>query len=408
MRILFSHNNFPAQFRRLAPALAAEGHDIVFLAQNREWHAHQFAGVRLKQYTPHRQGAGEALHPYLRRFEACVLQGQAVYRSCEQLKQEGWEPDWIINHVGFGNGLYLSDAFPRSRRIGLFEWYYNSQGADVDFLHRGPLEPDRALRLRTWNAQTLLEIADCDYGVVPTQWQLDQFPHHLRSRLCVIHEGIDVETLASLKSSSRARPSCLPSDTEIEVLTYVSRGFEEYRGFPQAMEAIALLQAERPQLHAVIVGSDVVAYGGTRSDGRSWGEWAKEEVALDPERTHWLGALQTEDYHDVLAISDVHLYLTVPFVLSWSLLEAMAASCAIVSSATPPVEEVLEHKSSALLVDFFSPQAQAEAVNRLLDDPELRFSLAAEAQKRASAYQCANGLKAWMRLLSGYSDQTAP
>ena len=408
MRILFSHNNFPAQFRRLAPALAEQGHDIVFLAQNREWHAPPPAGVRLKDYTTHRRGGGEALHPYLRRFESCVLHGQAVYRACEQLSQEGWEPDWIINHVGFGNGLYLSDAFPRARRIGLFEWYYNATGADVDFLRRGPLEPDRALRLRTWNAQTLLEMADCDFGVVPTQWQLDQFPHHLRSRLRVIHEGIDFDTLASLKPSARDRPSCLPRSSDIEVLTYVSRGFEEYRGFPQAMETIALLQAKRPQLHALIVGSDVVAYGGSRTDGRSWGAWAKEEIPLDPQRTHWLGALQTEDYHSVLAVSDVHLYLTVPFVLSWSLLEAMAAGCALVCSATPPVEEVLENNSSALLVDFFSPQEQAEALARLLDDPVLRFSLAAEAKKRASGYQCADGLKAWMRLLSGYSDQTAP
>ena len=408
MRILFSHNNFPAQFRRLAPALAAQGHDIVFLAQNREWHSRPLAGVRIKEYAPHRHSAGEALHPYLRRFETCVLQGQAVYRCCEQLKDEGWEPDWIINHVGFGNGLYLSDAFPLAQRIGLFEWYYNSQGADVDFLRRGPLEPDRALRLRTWNAQTLLEIADCDYGVVPTQWQLNQFPPHLRSRLRVIHEGIDVETLSPLKSSARTRPSCLPSDPDVEVLTYVSRGFEEYRGFPQAMETIALLQAERPQLHVLIVGSDVVAYGGTRSDGRSWGAWARQDVSLDPERTHWLGALQTDEYHDVLAISDVHLYLTVPFVLSWSLLEAMAAGCALVCSATPPVEEVLENNSSALLVDFFSPPAQAEAISRLLDDSDLRLSMAAEARKRASTYHCSNGLKAWMRLLSGYSDQTAP
>tara|TARA_B100000674_G_C37959202_1_gene971121 strand:- start:1984 stop:3210 length:1227 start_codon:yes stop_codon:yes gene_type:complete len=408
MRILFSHNNFPAQFRRLAPALADEGHDVVFLAQNREWHASKCAGVRLKEYTTHRHGGGEALHPYLRRFDSCVLHGQAVYRACEELKQECWEPDWIINHVGFGNGLYLSDAFPSAKRIGLFEWYYNATGADVDFLRRGPLEPDRALRLRTWNAQTLLEIADCDYGVVPTQWQFNQFPQHLRSRLHVVHEGIDVDSLASLKSSTRKKPSCLPNNSEIEVLTYVSRGFEEYRGFPQAMEAIALLQAKRPQLHALIVGSDVVAYGGSRSDGRSWGTWAKTEIALDPQRTHWLGALQTEDYHDVLAISDVHLYLTVPFVLSWSLLEAMAAGCALVCSATPPVEEVLEHNSSALLVDFFSPHAQAESLARLLDDPDLRYSLAADAMNRATAYRCADGLKAWMRLLSGYSDQTAP
>ena len=131
--------------------------------------------------------------------------GQAVYRACEELKQECWEPDWIINHVGFGNGLYLSDAFPSARRIGLFEWYYNAIGADVDFLRRGPLEPDRALRLRTWNAQTLPEIADCDYGVVPTQWQFNQFPHHLRSRLHVVHEGIDVDSLLP-KSSTRKKP----------------------------------------------------------------------------------------------------------------------------------------------------------------------------------------------------------
>ena len=408
MRILFSHNNFPAQFRRLAPALSEQGHDVVFLAQNIEWHAPPSNGVRLKEYKIHRHGGGEALHPYLRRFESCVLQGQAVYRACDQLKQEGWEPDWIINPVGFGNGLYLSDAFPDARRIGLFEWYYNARGADVDFLRRGPLEPDRALRLRTWNAQTLLEIADCDYGVVPTNWQLNQFPPHLRSRLHVIHEGIDVDSLSTLKTSPRKRPACLPSCREVEVLTYVSRGFEEYRGFPQAMQAIALLQSQRPQLHTLIVGSDVVAYGGSRSDGRSWGAWAQEDIGLDPQRTHWLGALQTEEYHDVLAASDVHLYLTVPFVLSWSLLEAMAAGCALVCSATPPVEEVLEHNSSALLVDFFSPQAQAKALALLLDDSDLRCSLATDAKKRAAAYQCADGLKAWMRLLSGYSDQTAP
>ena len=273
------------------------------------WHKIE-SGMRLyfwrhvRDYT-HRQG-GEALHPYLRRFESGVLHGQAV--TAHAAEAGGVGARWIINHVGFGNGLYLSDAFPRSRRIGLFEWYYNSQGADVDFLHRGPLEPDRALRLRTWNAQTLLEIADCDYGVVPTQWQLHQFPPHLRSRMHVIHEGIEVDSLDLLKKGGRKRPACLPSDSEIEVLTYVSRGFEEYRGFPQAMQAIALLQAQRPNLHVLIAGSDVVAYGGSRSDGRSWGAWAKEEIALDQKRTHWLGALQTEDYYDVLAISDVHLY----------------------------------------------------------------------------------------------------
>ena len=287
-----------------------------------------------------RSGGGEALHPYLRRFESSVLEGQAVFRVCQQLRAEGWIPDWILNHVGFGNGLYLSDAFPEAKRIGLFEWFYKSIGADVDFLSQGPVDADRALRLRTWNAQTLLELADCDIGVVPTNWQKQQFPEHLIFRLQVIHEGVDVNLLKVAQNQS-SKHEALPKDQDIEVLTYVSRGFEEYRGFPQAMQALALLQKSAPISMHLIVGADVVAYGSGRKDGRSWGDWAKNELSLDPTRTHWLGSLQTEDYHRVLASSDVHLYLTVPFVLSWSLLEAMAAGCSIVASDTPPVREVI-------------------------------------------------------------------
>ena len=265
MRILLSHTNYPAQFRRLAPALLEQGHDVVFLSKNREWHApNPPPGLRLITYQTHRSGGGEALHPYLRRFESSVLEGQAVFRVCQKLRSEGWIPDWILNHVGFGNGLYLSDAFPEAKRIGLFEWFYRSTGADVDFLRQGPVEPDRALRLRTWNAQVLLEMADCDLGVVPTHWQKAQFPEHLSSRLQVIHEGVDVSLLNSLKGTQTQRHEALPRDPNIEVLTYVSRGFEEYRGFPQAMKALALLQKKRPNLHALIVGADVVAYGSGR------------------------------------------------------------------------------------------------------------------------------------------------
>jgi len=405
MRILISHNNYPAQFRRLAPALAQQGHDVVFVAQQQEWHAPPPSdGVRLITYQPHRAGGSEALHPYLRRFEACVLQGQAAFRACHALQQEGWQPDCVLNHVGFGNGFYLSDLFPKARRIGLFEWYYNSRDADVDFLRRGAVEPDRAMRLRTWNAQILLELAHCHCGVVPTQWQWRQFPPQLRTHLQVIHEGVDLERLAQLRGAGLARPACLPRDPSLEILTYVSRGFEEYRGFPQAMQAIALLQAERPHLHVLIVGSDAVAYGAQRVDGRSWATWAREELPLDPTRTHWLGALQEPDYHQVLACSDVHLYLTVPFVLSWSLIEAMAAGCALVASATAPVQEVLQDRHSARLVDFFSPEAQAAAVAELLEDSAERQRLAEAARTAARHYGAAAGLEAWTQLLSGNSD----
>jgi len=408
LRVLISHTNFPAQFRRIAPELVAQGHDVIFLAKNREWHApNPVRGMKVMTYETHRAGGGEALHPYLRRFESSVLEGQAVFRACQQLRAEGWIPDWILNHVGFGNGLFLSDAFPEARRIGLFEWFYRSTGADVDFLQQGPVDPDRALRLRTWNAQTLLELADCDIGVVPTHWQKQQFPDHLSSRLRVIHEGVDVKLLKSLKDGPAQRHEVLPQDQKIEVLTYVSRGFEEYRGFPQAMQALAFLQQRRPNLHALIVGADVVAYGSGRKDGLSWGTWAKRDLRLDPARTHWLGSLQTNDYHRVLACSDVHFYLTVPFVLSWSLLEAMAAGCSIVASDTPPVREVIMHGHNGLLVDFFSPQRQAEAIGSLLDSKEKRLVLSESAMQTAESYGCDIGLRAWSDLMSVNSDQTA-
>ena len=399
MRILFSHCNFPSQFRRLAPSLAQRGHDVVFLAKSKEWHAPHPVGFRLVYTETHRSGGGEALHPYLRRFEQAVLEGQGVFRACLKLKAEGWEPDLVITHVGFGNGLYLHDAFPKARKIGFFEWFYNSTNSDVDFLKPGPIERDQALRLRTWNAQTLMELADCDVGVVPTQFQRQQFPDHLSSKLEVVHEGVDVNALSTLRDKRPQRPGCLPEALDCEVLTYVSRGFEEYRGFPQAMKAISILQSRRPKLHVLIVGSDLVAYGSGRRDERSWGEWARSDLPLDPERTHWMGPLQTADYHAVLAWSDVHLYFTVPFVLSWSLIEAMAARCCIVGSATPPVEELLEDRYSARLVDFFDIPAQARVIEELLDNPAQRHRLATAAALKAHDYSSEEGLNHWLELI---------
>lgn len=374
------------------------GHDVVFLAKSKEWHAPDPDGVRLIVTATHRAGGQEILHPYLRRFDQAVLEGQAVFRACQKLKAEGWEPDLVINHVGFGNGLYLRDAFPQTRKIGFFEWYYHSFNSDVDFLNRGPIDSDQALRLRTWNAQTLIELADCDLGVVPTQFQRQQFPDHLASKLVVAHEGVDIADLSHLRDSRPPKPRCLPDDPGLEVLSYVSRGFEEYRGFPQAMQAIAMLQARRPNLHVLIAGSDLVAYGSGRSDQRSWGEWAREDLPLDPRRTHWMGPLQTLDYHAVLAWSDIHFYLTIPFVLSWSLIEAMAARCCIVGSATPPVQEVLQDQHSARLVDFFDVSAQARVMDELLDDRDQRQKLSAAAAQKACEYSSQAGLKRWLEI----------
>lgn len=399
MRILISHCTYPSQFRRLAPALVAAGHEVVFLHQSKEWHAPDPDGVTLVAYATARIKEPEHCHPYLRRLESAVCQGQAAYRAARALHEEGFQPDLILSHAGFGAGLYLGDAFPKAKRISLFEWYYNAFGSDVDFLQKGVVEADRQLRLRSWNAQLLLELADCDAAVVPTAWQRQQFPEALRSQLTLIHEGVDVELLGELRVNKPTPPPWLPQGNGVEVVSYVSRGFEAYRGFPQAMEALALLQRKRPQAHVFIAGSDSVCYGQERSDGRSWGQWAKDECGLDPARTHWLGALGTEDYHALLAYTQAHLYLTIPFVLSWSLLEAMATGCAITASATAPVEELIETENEGLLANFWKPEAIAEQLARLLGDRPLALALGARAKTKAEAYSAATGLSKWSELI---------
>lgn len=408
MRILFCHTNYPAQFRRLAPALAADGHDVVFLHKGTEWHAEPPQGLTLCHYTPSRLSASQdgALHPYLGRFEDAVLEGQAAARAALHLRDQGFRPDVIVSHAGFGNGLYLKDVFPEARRIGFFEWYYTSgSGGDVHFLHdlHGEAVPlDRAMRLRTWNAVTLLELAQCDALVTPTRFQQQQFPEPYRSRFCLIHEGIDWPQLQRLRVEPPPRPACLPNDPAIRVVSHVARGFELYRGFPQAIQALASLQRLCPEVHVLIAGADQVCYGGPSQapDGRSWGMWAREGAGLDPARTHWLGMLQTTDYHALLAHTEAHLYLTIPFVLSWSLLEAMAAGAPLVCSATGPVQEVLSDGEQALLAPFADPEAQARALQRCLEQPQAAMERAQRAQQRARAYDARQGLEGWKTLLA--------
>ena len=399
MRILISHCTYPSQFRRLAPALSSRGHEVIFLHENHEWHAEKIDGVNLVRYESARFGDPAVCHPYLRKLESAICQGQACYRSAKTLSQQGFHPDLIISHAGFGGGLYLGDAFPKAKRISLFEWYYNGFGSDVEFLNKGNVSADQLLRLRTWNAQLLLELADCDQAVVPTEWQKSQFPRTLQGQMNVIHEGVDVEGLGQLKQETRIQPPWFLSNPDARIITYVSRGFEAYRGFPQAMQAIAQVQRQHPEAVACIAGNDIVCYGANRSDGRTWKEWAIQECGLDPERTHWLGALNTKDYHALLSISDVHLYLTIPFVLSWSLIEAMAAGCAIVSSRTAPVEEVICDGREGLLENFWQPAAISEQITRLLNDRPLAARVSEYAKRRAQAYSADKGLQQWCDLI---------
>jgi glycosyltransferase involved in cell wall biosynthesis len=390
MKVLFLHDAFPGQYRHLAAALAADPACRVVFASAADG---ELAGVERRRYAPARPVSAD-IHHYLRWGERAVLNGQAVYRACRALRKEGFIPDVVCAHAGWGPALYVKDAFPNCRLVGYFEWYYRGYCSDADYLE--PLSENDALCLRTRNSTLLLELAQCDAAVTPTRFQRDQFPDQIRPRLTVLHDGIDTGYF-----QPAPRASLIPQAEQ--VVTFATRGMEPYRGFPHFMRALALLQRRHPRLHAVIAGEDKVFYGRPLPEGESWRQRLLAELPeLDRTRLHFTGPLAYDDYRRLLRGSDVHVYLTVPFVLSWSLLEAMACGCLVVASDTAPVREVIDDGRQGLLVDFRDPAALADRIETALALGQAGRSLRAAArQKVVTDYALADLLPRQLRLLKG-------
>jgi glycosyltransferase involved in cell wall biosynthesis len=385
VRILFVHSNYPAQFRHLSQHYAASGeHEVVFLSQGKEWTAPSDGSVKLQRYQLGRDPQGALCHPYLKRFESAVLTGQACLREAMKLRQGGFTPDLIVGHSGFGSTLYLKEVWPEARFLGYFEWYYRTNGSDVGFGEKDPVSPDTACRVHTYNAPIVMDLGLSDRALCPTRWQAQQFPEFLQERLDVIFDGINTELFRPLTPAER-QPGLTLGDlhipSDVPLVTYTTRGFEPYRGWPQVAEGLSLLMKRNAQVRVLLVGSDEVAYGAARGDGRSWRQWALDSFEFDPSRLHWLPPLQYDDYRKVLQHSWVHVYWTIPFILSWGLMESLSTGCAVVASDTPPVQEVISAGKQGLLVDFFDPESLAARVDELLADPQRRLALGKKARQ---------------------------
>ena len=360
------------------------------------------------RYQLGREPKSDLCHPYLRRYETAVLHGQAALREALKLRQNGFEPDLIIGHSGFGNTLYLKEVWPNAKFIGYFEWFYRSQGSDVGFGNSEPPSPDTSLRVHTYNSPIVMDLAQVDAAICPTRWQANQFPTAMRQHLSVIFDGVDTDQLPLVDQAARNHPLNLgasatdniPADAPL--VTYVTRCFEPYRGWPQVAEGLALLMQRNPRAHILLVGSDEVAYGSKRGDGLSWREWALKEWPMDPGRLHQLPALGYDEYKRVIQRSWVHVYWTVPFILSWSLMETMASGCSIVASATPPVEEMITSGKQGQLIDFCDPDALAQQVDHLLQNQEQRQRLGEGARQRImeGGYDLRNALKQQVELIN--------
>jgi glycosyltransferase involved in cell wall biosynthesis len=382
MKILFVHQNFPGQYLHLARHLGADpANEVVFITQRND--DARLPGVRKIVYRPGRVPAKE-VHHYLQETETGVLNAQAVARIALDLRQAGFVPDVICAHNGWGEPWYLKDVFPHTPLIGYFEFFYRAQGADVGFDQSKPEIFDTGPRVRTKNIGNLLGLDAADWGQCPTQWQKSLYPALYHSMLHVVHEGIDTNVVApNAAARLEIADKNLVLTKQDEVITYVARNLEPYRGFPNFMRSLPTILERRPKAHVVIVGGDETSYGPRLPVGQTFRQQILAELgsSLDMQRVHFLGKVPYPTFLSILQISSVHVYLTYPFVLSWSMLEAMAAGCLVIGSRTAPVEEVIRHGENGMLVDFFSSNEIAERVLMALDDPSAFNALRHNARR---------------------------
>ena len=379
MNILFLHPNFPAQFRHLVTALAKNSQNKVVFGTKRE--EGSISGVLKAIYTPSRQARRET-HHYVRNLENAVLQGQAVYRLAEQLKKERFIPDVVYGHSGWGPTLFIKDIFPKAELLCFFEWFYHAHGTDADFDPKEPLTADDEARIRIKNTPMLTDLYSCDRGLSPTYWQRQQFPPEFHNKITVRHDGVDTNYFHPKPGAKLVLQNKNLDLSEVdEIVTYVARGMEPYRGFTQFMEAVSILLKKRPNCHVVIVGDDRVAYGRSLPEGESYKKLMLDTYDYDLARLHFTGSLPYSQYLQVIQASSVHVYLTRPFVLSWSMLEVMSTGGLVLGSKTPPVDEVIEDGVNGLLVDFFAIDRIVERIEEVLDHPDKMANLRVKARE---------------------------
>ena len=383
MNVLFVHNNFPAQFRNLAEALA--GNPVHSVAAIGCETARDMGGVRLQRYASPKADLS-ATHPFARRFDLDCRRAEQTLFAAGALRDVGFTPDLIVAHCGWGEHLPLRAVFPKARLAIYCEYYYRAEGQDVNFdeVH-GFFGVDGNAGVACLNAATLVGLAECDVALSPTEWQRSTYPAIFRDKIGVVHEGVDTDIVSPDPLARFALPGGRELTRSDEIVTYISRSLEPMRGFHVFLRALPALLAARPRAEIVIVGGEQPSYGPPPPEGDDWKSYLLRGALpqLDLARVHFVGRLPYSAYLDLLRISSAHVYLTFPFVLSWSLIEAMSAGCTIVASDTAPVREAIEPGVNGLLVPFHDDAALARTLAAVLEAPASHASLGAAARRTA-------------------------
>lgn len=383
MHLLLIHQNFPGQFRSLIPAFLERGHQLVGIGARPLQSVPQ--GLRYLHYAPPDQDTDQPRRLVDPDLEQCLRRGSQVAALAVRLRDQGFVPDAVLFHSGWGEGLYLREIWPEAALIAYPELYGQpallGHGFDPDL---EPISEASRQALKRQNLMALAAIADADAAVVPTLFQRDTFPAHLRSRFQLIHEGVDLSRALPHPRRHVQLSAELTLRKGDPVVTFVNRSLEPLRGFRTLMRALPALQAAHPTVQVLIVGD---TSGSSYSPPSRHPEGYRGEMLallgarLDRERVHFLGRLPHDQLLSLFQISAAHVYLTVPYALSWSVLEAMACGAPVVGSANAPLLELLRDGENGRLVPFHDHDRLTAVLLELLADPEAGARLGAAGRR---------------------------
>ena len=372
MKILFVHQNMPGQYREMVQWLAANGeHEIVFLTQRRN--APQFTGVKTCIYAPHHRPAPDS-YGLSKVWEKAAGAGFGAAMAARKLQREqGFKPDIVVGHSGWGELLFMKEIWPDVPVIGFFEYFYRSEGGPVGFDPEEKVSEHSPFLLHARNAVPFANLHCVDLGHVPTEWQKNTFPDSFHTKFYTCHDGIRTDLLRPNPAINLGLGRLAqPLTRDDEVFTYMARNLERTRGFHVFMRALPKILAQRPNARVLILGGNETSYG--RKSGHEGGLRGEMEAEvggdLDWDRVHFLGQVPYGKFCEIIQLSRCHIYLTMPFVLSWSLLEAMSMQATVVASDVAPVREAVSHGETGLLVDFFDSDALAAQVADVLARPD--------------------------------------
>lgn len=358
--IFFIHQNMPGQFKNLCRSLAKNKENSIYFITKRDDVG--IENVKRVKYSlarePNRDG-----HHYIKFLDEQILYAQAVVRVLLTLKERGVNPDIIFAHSGWGEALFVKEVFPSAKLIIFSEYYYTARESDTAFINKGNVSIEEACRLVSKNLHLTQSMMGADLIITPTVWQKYQHPPIMWDKIFTYHEGVSVPQIREGRASEVFLPNGWHLKKGDKIVTYVSRNLEPYRGFDVLFEAIKILRRRAPDIRFVLIGGDDISYGKRAPNGMSWREYFLNEEPEAIENVAFVGKLPYSMFLDLFNITQVHLYLTVPFVLSWSMLEAMALEACVLGSRVHPVQEVVSDRQNGLLCDL-TPSGVADGIER--------------------------------------------